>query len=157
VAPLIYGGAVKTTENPPNNDNNFKASLFNEIMPAVESDYKASHGPRAAAIAGLSYGADLSLRFALNNSDRFAYVGGFSPGGISDSSYPGVDGAKLNAAMKVIWLSWGTSDSFVSESTPWKKWFRGKGIKYEEVLTPGTHEWPIWRKNLVEFAKQVFR
>jgi enterochelin esterase-like enzyme len=157
VAPLMYGAPITTSGNPPVNDEHFRASLFNEIMPAVESDYKAIHGSQAAAIAGLSYGANDALETALNNLGRFAYAGGFSAGGVSDDSYPGIDGTKVNATMKLIWLSWGTSDSFASESEPWKKWFGEKGIKYEEVLMPGTHEWPIWRKNLIEFAKQIFR
>jgi enterochelin esterase family protein len=157
VAPLCYGSEIKGEENPPSNDVNFKKSLMNEIMPAVESEYHAGHGPQFAAIAGLSYGANLATETALNNQDRFAYAAGFSAGGISDSSYPNIDGPKTNSNMKLIWLSWGTGDSYASESAPWKKWFAGKGIKYEEVLTPGTHEWPIWRKNLASFCRQIFK
>jgi enterochelin esterase family protein len=166
VMPLVYGAPrmqPQKTHNPPSrdmpdaNEANFKTTLLHEIMPQVEAEYKTLKGPTARAIAGLSYGANESLETGLNNLDHFAYVAGFSPVGVSDSDYPGFNGAKAAAALKLLFLAWGTRDSSVSASGDWEPWLKKKGIKFEEVKLPGTHEWPLWRKNLATFCQEIFK
>ncbi len=166
VMPLVYGAPrmkPQKTHNPPSRDmpdddeGHFKEALLREIIPQVEADYKTLKGPSSRAIAGLSYGADESLFVGLNNLDHFAYVGGFSPAGPSDVQYKGLNSSKANAGLRLLFITWGKDDSFAESGGAWDAWLKKHGIKFEESVLPGTHEWPVWRQNLVQFCKEIFR
>ena len=102
--------------------------LLAEVMPAVEKSYNVSVKQEERAIAGLSMGGAETLYTALNNPDKFAWMGSFSgafvmwPGGpgrrgggpgpaqppaIDDSmfekNFPKLD-AKINSRVRMIWI-----------------------------------------------------
>jgi enterochelin esterase-like enzyme len=52
--------------------------LLSEVMPAVERSYNVSKNRQERAIAGLSMGGAESIYTALNNLDKFAWIGSFS-------------------------------------------------------------------------------
>jgi enterochelin esterase-like enzyme len=52
--------------------------LLTEVMPAVEREYNVSRNREERAIAGLSMGGAETLHTALNNLDKFAWIGSFS-------------------------------------------------------------------------------
>jgi enterochelin esterase family protein len=56
----------------------YTKSLLTEVMPAVERGYNVSRNREERAIAGLSMGALETLYTALNNLDKFAWMGSFS-------------------------------------------------------------------------------
>lgn len=166
VMPLVYGAPLmkpQKTHNPPSrdmpdaNEDHFKDALLHEIIPQVEAEYKTQKGPAARAIAGLSYGATESLDTGLNNLNHFAYVAGFSPSSPSDSEFPGLTSAKTDAGLKLLLITWGKEDSFAESGAAWMSWLKKRGIKYEDSVLPGTHEWPVWRQNLAHFCQEIFR
>jgi enterochelin esterase family protein len=62
----------------PESITGYTKSLLTEVMPAVESGYNVSRDRDTRAIAGLSMGGAEALYTALNNLDRFSWIGSFS-------------------------------------------------------------------------------
>jgi enterochelin esterase-like enzyme len=62
----------------PENLTGYARSLLTEVMPAIERSYNVSRNREERAIAGLSMGGAEALYTALNNLDKFAWIGSFS-------------------------------------------------------------------------------
>jgi enterochelin esterase-like enzyme len=62
----------------PESITGYTKSLLTEVMPAVERTYNVSRNRDERAIAGLSMGGAETLYTALNNLDKFAWIGSFS-------------------------------------------------------------------------------
>ena len=138
----------------------FRQALLEEVIPRVESDYRASKKQSDRAIAGLSMGGAETLFTGLNNPDKFAYVGAFSSGGLPadkpETFFPNVTGESTKN-IKVMWMSCGTSDGLIGFQRGFAKWLEDKGVKVKTNETPGGHEWLLWRRNLAEFAQMIFK
>ena len=92
--------------------------MINEIIPMIDAKFRTISDREHRAIAGLSMGANQTMRIIMNNLDKFSCIGGFS----GTSNYPGTDvidpatfldgkfkdGAAINKQFKVLWLGLGT-------------------------------------------------
>ena len=143
----------------------FTDMMFTDLIPTIERTYRALPGRESRAMAGLSMGGMQTFTTALNNLDRFAYLGGFSGscGGRGGTFDPKTtcggafaDPAAFNKKVKVLFLGIGSAE--------------GQGAKgFSDALTnaaihnvyfesPGTaHEWLTWRRCLNDFAPRLFR
>ena len=140
--------------------DNFREVLISEVMPQVEAEYKVAKNPKSQAIAGLSMGGRETLYIGLNEPDRFAYVGAFSSGTLSDNfdaDFPDLSSSTLNHRLKLLMISCGSGDHLAPVNQRLKAWLRGKGVRFEDVITPGKHEWPVWRNNLILFCQEIFK
>jgi enterochelin esterase family protein len=185
VTPLGYGvnngpaGAMA-----PENITGYTKILLTEVMPTVDRSYNVSRSREERAIAGLSMGGAETLYTALNNVDKFAWIGSFSgafvmwPGAagspdggagrgrggprtvdpaVFDKTFPGFD-AKANSQIRMLWITVGTADSLLSVNRQFKNWLKQKNVRFTEEEAPDVgHVWPFWRKNFAEFAQQVFQ
>lgn len=167
VMPLGYGAPEIVTGWPPTaspelrekNIDKFRAALLTEVMPAVERDYHVSKQPADTAIAGLSMGGAESLYTGLNNLDRFAWVASFSAGGLQGdyaTNFPRLNDT-ANDRLKLLWIACGTDDTLIKPNREFRQWLTEKGIRHVDIETPGAHVWPVWRRNLAEFAAKLFR
>ncbi len=143
-------------------DTNFKKfseALLTEVMPRVESEYRITKDRSSRAIAGLSMGGSESLLTALNDLDKFSWIGAFSSGGIPDDfqkDFPALD-AKANQQLHLLWIACGTEDRLIKVNRDLREWLKAKEVKVTEIETPGMHTWMVWRRNLAEFAPLLFR
>ena len=141
------------------NYDKFRESLFEEVMPRVEAEYHVSRNRQSRAIAGLSMGGAESLLVGLNALNRFAWIGAFSTGGMSDdfdAAFPALD-AKANAQLRLLWIACGTEDRLIDGNRKFREWLTAKGIHHDAVETPGAHTWMVWRRNLATFAALIFQ
>ncbi|HEX7961281.1 MAG TPA: esterase, partial [Terriglobales bacterium] len=95
----------------------------------------------------------------LNNVDKFAWIGAFSSGGLSEqfeSDFPGLD-AKANQQLKLLWVACGTDDRLIELNRKFRQWLQSKNIQHIDIETPGAHTWLVWRRNLAAFAPLLFR
>ncbi len=141
------------------NFGRFANSLFDEVIPQVEKDYKVEPGRDARAIAGLSMGGAQSLLIGLNNLDKFGWVGSFSSGGLRenfDQEFPGLKSA-ANSQLHLLWVACGTDDGLLGINRAFNKWMTDEGINHTAVETPGNHTWMVWRRNLASLAPLLFR
>jgi enterochelin esterase-like enzyme len=168
VMPLGYGApeivsrtgpAFRNPELRQRNMDRFRDALLSEVIPQVEKEYRVDSKRTARAIAGLSMGGAESLFVGLNNLDRFAYVAGFSSGGLGDDyakTFPAL-GAEANSQLRVLWIACGVDDRLIEANRKFREWLTSKGVKHTDIETPGMHEWRVWRRNLAAFAPLLFQ
>ncbi len=65
----------------PDMSNVFERVVINDLIPMIDSTYRTIADREHRAIAGLSMGGMQAFNIALNNLDKFVYIGGFSGGG----------------------------------------------------------------------------
>lgn len=166
VMPLGYGsanfGQTKTTGRGLGTQlyEHFRDSLFNEIIPDVQRDYRTYDDAGHRAIAGLSMGGAETLFIGVNNIARFSYIGAFSTGGLESdfpAVFPNLSSDKVNSRVKVLTVACGTSDSLIAYNRKLVEWLKEQGVSVTAVETPGKHEWPVWRRDLIAFAKAIFK
>jgi len=168
VMPLGYGtmeiirlgwGAWSHTDVRDENFSKFREALLTEVIPKVEGEYRVMKDPNWRAIAGLSMGGSESLLTGLNNTDKFAWIGAFSSGGLPepfDKDFPNLDN-KANEKVKLLWIACGTEDRLITANRNLRAWLQSKGIHHTDIETPGMHTWMVWRRNLSEFAPLLFK
>ncbi|MGA2267712.1 MAG: alpha/beta hydrolase-fold protein [Bryobacteraceae bacterium] len=143
----------------------FTEMMFTDLIPMVERTYRALPGRENRAMAGLSMGGGQTFTTALNNLDRFAYLGGFSGscggrGGTFDpkTTCAGAfaDPASFNKKVKVLFLGIGSVEG--PGTKEFSEQLRKAGIKNVYFESPGTaHEWLTWRRCLNDFAPRLFK
>ncbi len=168
VMPLGYGapeilvrgsGGLNNTDLRNRNMQRFGATLLDEMIPLIESEYRVISDKKSRAIAGLSMGGGESLFIGLHNPDRFGWIGAFSTGGLGDNveqPFLGVS-AKNAADLRLLWIACGTADGLFDLNQRIRGWLTSKNIKHTDVDTPGGHTWLVWRRNLAAFAPMLFR
>ena len=169
------GYAYKPQENiAPDNKNRpvsiFEEVLINEIIPMIDAKFRTIADREHRAIAGLSMGANQTMRIVMNNQDKFSHYGGFS----GTSNYPSEeivdaaifldakfkDGASVNKQFKVFWLGLGTKEPkpFPGSVGAFRAMLDKQGIKHIYYESPGTgHEWLTWRRDLKQYAALIFK
>ncbi len=137
----------------------FHDSLLKEIIPLVETNYRASRDRSSRAIAGLSMGGEQSLVFGLNAPMPFAWIGAFSSGGLKtdfDTLFPLLDN-KVNKQVRLLWIACGKEDGLFESNEKFDEWLTTKGVVHTWVAAPGRHSFLAWRRFLAEFAPLLFQ
>ena len=168
VMPLGYGdmeviqlGSFDRSKNVMwRNLSRFTDMLLSEIVPQVETSYRAKKDRESRAIAGLSMGGAESLLTGLNHLDQFAWVGAFSSGALDlknfGTAFPSVD-ASANKELKLLWIACGTEDDLIKTNRDFKAWLKNKGVQFTDIETSGMHAWLVWRRNLAALTPLLFR
>lgn len=148
----------------------FEDVLITEVIPMIDSKFRTIASRENRAIAGLSMGANQTMRIMMNHLDTFSYYGGFS----GTANYPSIDpidvnsflegkykdGPALNKKIKLFWLGLGTKEPspFPKSIGAFKTMLDQQGIKYVYYESPETaHEWLTWRRCLNQFAVKLFK
>ena len=148
----------------------FEEVLITEVIPMIDSKFRTLASREHRAIAGLSMGANQTMRIMMNHLNTFSYYGGFS----GTANYPSTepidvysflegkykDGNALNKKIKLFWLGLGTKEPspFPKSIGAFKTMLDQQGIKYVYYESPETaHEWLTWRRCLYQFAGKLFR
>jgi enterochelin esterase-like enzyme len=161
--PLVLGGRRPGGARPSfgTYGQTFSEVLFNDLMPFMELHYRIQPGRENRAMAGLSMGGMQTFITTLPHLDKFAYIGGFSPGvpqNLFDEG-PLKDGPAFNKQVKLLWLGTGTVEKANNPNIYVLHQALDKaGVKNSYYESPGTaHEWLTWRRDLKEFAPLLFR
>ena len=169
------GYAYKPTANTATDSKARPVSIFEEVMideiiPVIDERFRTIGDRKHRAIAGLSMGANQTMRIVMNHLDKFSHYGGFS----GTSNYPSEepvdvaafldgkfkDGANLNKQFNVFWLGLGTKEPkpFPGSVGAFRNMLDKQGIKYTYYESPGTgHEWLTWRRDLKQYAALIFK
>ena len=141
----------------------FGEVLINELIPLIDSSYRTIADREHRAIAGLSMGGGQTFQIGLTHLDKFAYLGGFSGGGVRNgelkTAYNGVfaDPEEFNRKVKVLFISIGTAENTAGAKGTHAA-LDEAGIKNVYYESPGTaHEWQSWRRSMHEFAPLLFQ
>jgi enterochelin esterase family protein len=140
----------------------FAQDVLDDLMPMVERDYKVSRSADRRAIAGLSMGGGQTMNIAFNRPELFRYVVAMSPAanGVTANNYPEIfkDPSKINSQFKLFWIPVGEDDTLTGPGDrKLSEAFKAAGINHEFTLTPGRHEWSVWRHHLNDLMPKVFK
>ena len=136
--------------------------LLEDVIPLVEKRYRVRKDRASRAIAGLSMGGGQSFVIGLHNLDKFAWVGEFSSGLLSDAeldlSRYGVvlDPARVNT-LHLLWVSCGTEDERWEGHQAFSAKLDSLGIKHIFASAPYAHQWQFWREQLYAFTLRIFK
>jgi len=138
-------------------DANFPSDVINNLIPYVDSHYSVYTDRLHRAIAGLSYGGPQSYNIALTNMDKFAYVGGFSPGG--PVAYPNSklfpDPSATRNQMKLLFLCIGTNDN-LSYCDSVANFCKNNNIPITYFKIQGRgHDWSVWNPSFWNFSQMA--
>ena len=142
---------------------NFTPILLNEIIPFVEKTFRVLTDRDHRGMAGLSWGGFQTFQIALNNLDKFSYIGGFSGAGMFNPEtelrtvYNGVfsDSAAFNKKVHAFFLGIGSAEGQRMKTL--SEALKKAGINNTYFESKGTaHEWLTWRRCLYQFAPLLF-
>lgn len=155
---------------PDGNTSDFESELLNDIIPAVEKNFRVIADADHRALSGLSMGGIQTLNTVVDHPEEFRYVGVFSSGWFADADPSSANSAEpyyarlserpdyYNSQFKVFYLTMGGEEDIAwNNCRVMKEKFDGIGIKYDYFETPGGHTWPVWRESLYRFAPQLFK
>lgn len=152
---MPFGHSVSRTETDrTKNTTNFASDLLQNILPAVEKNYRAEANKSSRAIAGLSMGGGQSLYTGLSNVDKFDYVLGFSASVPSAELLPPFH---LKAPAKLLWIGIGKDDFLLERNEAFEKTLNEQNIRHIYKVTEGSHNWRVWRRYLTEVVPMLFR
>ena len=141
--------------------NTFYDVLIQDLIPAIDTNFRTLTDRDHRAMAGLSWGGHQTFDVVLNHLDLFSYMGGFS-GAIFNldikESYGGIFSRpdEFNKKIHYLFLGCGTEENMGTAALV--KNLREAGIKVDEFISQGTaHEWLTWRRCLKEFVPHLFK
>jgi enterochelin esterase-like enzyme len=162
VMPLGYGNmaVLKPGRTPGLSAENvtlYMKALTTEVIPQIEASYHVSKKREDRAIAGLSMGGHETLATALNHPEMFAWVGTFSAGLHADNiaQLPNLTPDKTK--FRLLWMACGVDDALLKPNREVIADLKSKGFDVTAIETPGHHQWPVWRDNLIHFAPLLFQ
>jgi len=136
----------------------FEADLLGSVLPLVDATYRTIAGAEGRAINGLSMGGMQALEIGINHPDLFAYIGGMSAyvPAAEDLLAGGFKNPHFNEDIQLLWVQIGKDDFLLKDAEKFHALLRKHGIHSQWTVTEGSHEWPVWRNYLREFAPLVF-
>jgi enterochelin esterase family protein len=138
----------------------YERDLLDRVIPLVGSEYRVKAESGSRAIAGLSNGGGQALWTGLRNLDRFAWIGAFSASSWEMAAgVPGAerDPAKVNAALRLLWIRMGREDHLLETSRTFVRMLKANGVALDYAETEGGHSWSVWRRYLVELLPRLFQ
>ncbi len=136
----------------------FSQALLSEVMPQVEKIYAIRHDRDGRALAGLSMGGLESLSIGLANTDKFAWIGGFSSA-VHLVDPPTQFGALTpkSTNLHLLWIACGLDDGLLKANQTLAAYLKSRNLPVTEIETPGAHVSFVWRDNLIHFTPLLFR
>jgi enterochelin esterase-like enzyme len=163
VMPFGYGVPPGSPGGNGQNTASFGKDLLEDLIPTVETEYRALRDRDHRALVGLSMGGGQALSIGLGHHERFAYVGGFSSGLGRAEDFPKTYAALVedpkvaNRDFRLIWIGCGKEDGAFANSQKLSTFLTEHGIKHTFHESPGAHTWMVWRRYLQEVAPLLFQ
>ena len=161
-APAAGGGRPAGNWPPDGWADNFKKTLFEDIIPDIDANFRTITDSKGRAMAGLSMGGMQTRVITLADSDKFDYVGMFSGGSISPEDVEKNPDFLKNTSL--LFVSYGSRElenrrqGFGGDPKENTSMLSQKGLKTHFYVSPETaHEWQSWRRSLHQFAQLAFK
>lgn len=139
----------------------FYQVLINDLIPAIDNNFRTKTDRDHRAMAGLSWGGHQTFDMVFTHLDKFSYCGAFSGAifGLNvNKTYDGIFTRpnEVNSRLHTLFLGCGTEENMGTAKLI--KDLREARVKVDDYVSPGTaHEWLTWRRCLKEFVVKLFR
>lgn len=133
----------------------FSEMMLTDLIPMIETTYRALPGAANRAMAGLSMGGMQTHTTTMANLDKFAYIGLFSGGNIPLAEVK--DPAAFRKQVKTVFFGNGQLENSAPSKAAAEE-LKKNGINAVFYESPRTaHEFLTWRRCLHEFAPLLFK
>lgn len=146
--------------------DNFLNDLRDNLMPRIENEFSVFTDRDNQAVAGLSMGGRSALHVGINLIDKFAYIGAFTPA-IGVLPYPTEDGLFTQATLTLpdkykdntlIMIVKGDNDGVVGDCPEeYSNTLTKNGVPHIYYVTPGGHDFDVWKNSLYNFTRRIFQ
>ncbi|MBP7049643.1 MAG: esterase family protein [Phycisphaerae bacterium] len=138
--------------------------FIEDILPYVESHYRAKPGRENRALAGLSMGGFVVMNAGLSRLDTFGELYVYSSGyfdeqrkTFEDNFQKLFEDPSTNDLLRVpLYMAAGETDIALFNSQKTLAVFNKYGIRTFWVLSTGGHDWANWRRYLYQTAQIMF-
>lgn len=141
---------------------NFGNDLIKNVIPYVETNYRAIPDKDNRAVGGFSRGGGQTLRSAFGNPDTFSWVCCYSaylsPSEMQRSYQPIYEYPdNTNQRFKLLWISVGTDDFLYKPTIEFMDFLKAKKVHFKSLITDGGHTWMNTKKYLTATAQLLFQ
>ena len=146
--------------------NAWETFVARDLVRAVDARYRTIASPQGRGIAGLSEGGYGALNIGLHHPGEFSLLESWSGYMIADN-IPAIFGrqasvlaynspatwitsvaAQVRAQHTYIWFYCGSGDPFAAQNRAFAARLTVLGIGHRFFVTPGTHNWRLWRQQM---------
>lgn len=134
------------------------SSIVNEVIPYVESRYRAISSETKRGIAGIGENGRLAIRSSVVYLNRFDYICPLSCG-VEDNGRLVEDFLKVKKSkVRLFWVGCGRKDSAAYEpSKLLHDTLSYIHLDHSFYLGNGGHDWNSWRQFFCSFAPMIFK
>src|SRR4051812_5206539 len=149
----------------PGEDDACSKEFLKDIIPYVESHYRAKPGRENRALAGLSMGGFVVMNTGLSHLDTFGelyvYSSGYFPDRVQafeDAFRPVLEDPKLNAELLRVplYMAAGETDIALLNGQRTLSVLNKYGVRNFWVLSSGGHDWNNWRRDPHQTGQIMF-
>ncbi len=135
----------------------FVKSIYTDLVPFVDKNYRTIADKAHRAVAGLSMGGIYTEQVTRQRPDLFDYIGVLSMGLTPDMKPEEFLGPVKKSGYKLYWIGCGKADMAYSNAERSFKALQDMGMPYTHFGEVGGHSWDTWRKCLFEMAPLLFK
>jgi len=143
--------------NDPAFANLYIHSLVKDIVPYIESHYRAIANPNSRAISGLSMGGGHTMAATNTYPGFFSWILPLSMGIQPNQNMDEAFQAIKKKGYKLYWVACGNEDFLWESAQNLDAALTRNGLEHTFYVTDGGHTWANWRKYLNTFAPLLFR
>jgi enterochelin esterase family protein len=162
--PFSFIMPTTPTKGSPIGNAKFEDDFLKDIIPYIETHYRALTDRSKRTLAGLSMGGAQALDIAVAQPKEFGYIGVFSSGvflrNASDwakEHQASLDDAAAKDGLKLLWFATGSEDFLMPRTRETVNLLKKHGFNPVLKETSGGHTWINWQKYLNDFAPQLYR
>jgi enterochelin esterase-like enzyme len=159
---MPYGHAVPYTaprDEQARNSQLVEQYVIDELMPAIDREYRTTPDRDHRAIAGYSMGGGHALQIALHHPDLFSALAPLSSAIPPDFQKLVTDGdaQQFNTHFPLFYIGCGQSDPFYPRWQKLHETMETRGIHHTFHPREGAHVFAVWRSDLCDLLPLLFR
>jgi enterochelin esterase-like enzyme len=157
-------GIASASPPAPGKDDACTQEYLKDIIPYIESHYRAKPGRENRALAGLSMGGFVVMNTGLSHLDDFGELYVYSSGYLGDGAGAFeenfralLEDPKTNDLLRVpFYMAAGETDIALTNGQKTLSVLNKYGVRNFWVLSSGGHDWTNWRRYLHQTAQIMF-